>query len=574
MNKKTFFKLVFLLLINFSNNCFSQTVTINVTNVNGSAISASQPITINSNSIANVSLETQVTLQNAPSDNYPGTIKIYYQKNSSNPVNIANGGDGGSLLFLGSTTAYRYFSITLNSGQFDATGGYIYSEYETYSGIKYKSDNRAVVVTTSSGGGNGGGNGGSNNSLYESDFTPYGASPLLPSKSIDIPGQITYEWIHGENSSEPWGTPFQIGRSGRIYESVNIVEKKTLYSSLNNTVYYSYPFTIIINRPFADVSRLIFTNEIQMSQYLIYGSNVQELIGNEVIISGRDSEYSGNIPYSYQWQKRIAKPTPSWDLNQYNNFKNNYGWVDIPNATNQNYTPSESVTIGIEYRRLVIDPNYPYIGRASVSSNVIEIFPVNLSDISNSICCNQDIYSNQDVNLITGSNPSLQNVRYKWQMRNITYSLDSPWVNIDGADQSNYMPAKPRLGRQPLIKHEYRRIIVSEDLIYYPSNSIIINYYSVSNRISKNNEEIEKNDNFSIYPNPVVTTLNIRKIDDINFLDLKIIDLTGKVLYYNNKINKFESKEFPINVSNLPKGLYSLIIKTDKKEIIYKFVKE
>ncbi|MCO6163600.1 T9SS type A sorting domain-containing protein [Flavobacterium sp. NRK F7] len=476
------------------------------------------------------------------------------------------------MLFLGSITAYRTFNIILNSGDFDSTGGYIYTEYETYSGLKYKSANRAVVVTTSSGGG--GGTGGVYTALFESGGTPYGAVPLLPTKRDDIPGHISYEWIHGENSTEPWGTPFQIGRSGRVYESVNIVQVETLYGPLNNTVNYSYPFNIIINRPFLSVSRLTFTNEIQTSQYLTNGINAQELIGNEVIISGRDSETSENITFTYQWQKRVAQPTPFWDLNQYNNFKVNYEWVDIPNATNKNYTPPGLITKGTQYRRLVIDPNYPYVGRGSVSSNVIEIFPINLSDVSNNICCNQDIYSNQDVNIINGSNPSLQNVKYKWQMRNITYNSESPWTNIDGANENNYLPSKPRLGRQTLIKNEYRRILVSEDLIYYPSNSIIINFYSATNRISKNNFENVKTDIFNIYPNPVTTTLNVKKINDINFSDIKIIDLTGKIIYYSEKINTLNSNTFSINVSNLDKGLYSLIINTDKEQIQYKFVKE
>lgn len=571
MNKKIILKLVLLLLINISNKIFSQSVSLTVNNVNGSGISSSQPISINANTTATVSLDTQVTLANAPSDNYPGTIKIYYQKNTSFPINVANGGDGGGLLFLGSTTAYRSFTITLNSGQFDATGGYIYAEYQTYSGIKYKSANRAVVVNTTTGGDGGTGNGGTGTSCALSELVPYGGTPLLPLLPADIPGSRETIWVLTNYGLPSW-EPFSLGRSNKVYESANLRQEQTLYGFLNNTVSYSCGFQLTVYRPFLDIDRLYVTNDIESNQYITYGSNPQTISGNQANISSTNPEFISYPSNNYQWQKRVAKPAPLWD--DYNNFKANYSWTDIPNATQQNYTPSELVTIGTEYRRLIIDINYPYSGRASVASNVIEIFPVSLTNISNTICCNQNVYSNQNVNTINGSTSTLQNVRYKWQLRNITYNSNSLWEDIDGAVEKDYSPLKPRLGRQSVNKHEIRRVIISDDLVYYFSNSIIINYYNTTSKMANNlHEKNISYEEITFYPNPVTTSLNIKNINSYSYVNLNITDLTGRLLY-SNKLNNFEYNEFPIDISNLPKGIYNLIIDTNEKQINLKFVKE
>lgn len=573
MKKRTFKQALLLLLMIISSDIFSQSVTINVTNVNGSAINSSQPITLNTSSIGYVSLETQVTLPNSPSDSYPGTIKIYYQRNSTYPSNVANGGDGGGLLFLGSTTAYRYFNITLNSSQFDPTGGYIYAEYQTYSGVRYKSSNRSVVVSTSTGGT--GGTGGNSCSLYE--HVPYGGVPLLPILPIN---GIT-SWVY----SSDFNTPFSLGRSNFVYQSSSIRQKQIL----GNTHHYSCEFNIYVSRPFSNIANnYTYENNITEDQYITYGSTPQTITGTQASISyssgGRNSTTTGTvrttIPLnSYQWQMRIVKPLPFW--NDYRNYIITYGWKDIPNANQQNYTPTGTATQAIEYRRLVIDTSINTNPKSAITSNIVGVYPTNNSNISNTICCNQDLQNNQSPNQIIGSNTSLNNSTYQWQTRNTTYTNASVWENIPNATNKDYLPTIPRLsGRQPF-RYEYRRIVISNSLVYYPSNSILITITNTRGRMAANTdnsikENITVNDfntKFLIYPNPATNSIYVKDFKNYKNATLFINDLTGRNLY-TEKIANFDSNEFPIDISNLPKGVYFLVVETNLKKFTSKFIKE
>ncbi len=550
-----------------SSDIFSQSVTINVTNVNGSAINSSQPITLNTSSIGYVSLETQVTLPNSPSDSYPGTIKIYYQRNSTYPSNVANGGDGGGLLFLGSTTAYRYFNITLNSSQFDPTGGYIYAEYQTYSGVRYKSSNRSVVVSTSTGGT--GGTGGNSCSLYE--HVPYGGVPLLPILPIN---GIT-SWVY---STGNYDIPFNLGRSNSVTEGTFIRQRQVLGS----TIHYSCEFAIYVSRPFSNLAnRFTYENNITEDQYITQGSAPQTIIGNQAQLSystgGRNGTTITTPLNTYQWQMRIAKPLPFW--NDYRNYIITYGWKDIPNANQQNYTPTGTATQAIEYRRLVIDTSINTNPKSAITSNIVGVYPINNSNINNTICCDQDIHSNQNVSQIIGSNTSLSTGSYQWQFRNTTYTNNSVWQNIPNATNKDYLPIRPNMGRSTLIKHEYRRVVISDDLIWYPSNAISKSFFNFTGRIANNSntgkENFVENDNkeISIYPNPATSSLHISNLKDYKNVTLYINDLTGRALYAETKTS-FDSNDFPIDISNLPKGVYFLNIETNAKKTSRKFIKE
>lgn len=577
MNKKIILKLVLLLLINISNKIFSQLVSLTVNNVNGSGISSSQPISINANTTATVSLDTQVTLANAPSDNYPGTIKIYYQKNTSFPINVANGGDGGGLLFLGSTTAYRSFTITLNSGQFDATGGYIYAEYQTYSGIKYKSANKSVVVSATTGGDGGTGNSSGNCTSCEYyEIVPYAAVPISPELPISIPGSKEFTWVYYDyNNPTTFETPYDFidrqGNMAQAYSSAVLKQKKKTYGIVSNTgeavtiISYSKTFRIFMNRPFENISRLKFSNNIEAEQYLPYGSIPQTIVGNNAYIVSSDRN-TPNIPVNnYQWQTRIANPTmPNWD--NYVDYKESYGWKDIPNATQKDYTPTNSVNQARQYRRLVIDINNPanvITARKAVTSNVIGIYPTNNSNITNTICCSLTSGS-ESVQPFLGSDPTLDmnNHFYLWQ-----FSHDNiNWYNIDKEFSKDYTPNQ-RASRSN--KVYYRRMVVKNDFTYYyPSNSV---YVERTNRASKLMvENNDKNVTFNIYPNPSSSILNI-EINSKNFpYSIKIIDLIGSVLISEKKIN---SKSLSLDISNLPKGMYNLIIEGNDEIFSKKIIK-
>ncbi|HEX8576094.1 MAG TPA: hypothetical protein VF677_07340 [Flavobacterium sp.] len=169
----TFRILVLLFFFNLSTT-IAQTVINNSFIVNGYSVNGAV-IDLGTNATTQISFNTQVDLVSPQSNTNPGTIKVYYKKNLSFPYNLAWGGDGGNLLFSGGTSSSRNFNITLNSSDFDSSGGILYSEYQTYSGIKYKSTNISITrsnsVTPNPIGGGG------NNGIYTMNI-PYNAIPL------------------------------------------------------------------------------------------------------------------------------------------------------------------------------------------------------------------------------------------------------------------------------------------------------------------------------------------------------------------------------------------------------------
>lgn len=76
--------------------------------------------------------------------------------------------------------------------------------------------------------------------------------------------------------------------------------------------------------------------------------------------------------------------------------------------------------------------------------------------------------------------------------------------------------------------------------------------------------EISKNNNFSIYPNPSLSTINI----DFNerFLSINIIDIQGK--------NVLQSKQKTIDINGLENGIYIVQIVTENGVLNSKFVKQ
>lgn len=76
--------------------------------------------------------------------------------------------------------------------------------------------------------------------------------------------------------------------------------------------------------------------------------------------------------------------------------------------------------------------------------------------------------------------------------------------------------------------------------------------------------------NFNIYPNPTSDILNIEQ-NTVNEMSISIVDLSGKEVFYENKINK---KTTNIDVSQLNSGIYFIILNSvdniETKKIIIK----
>lgn len=73
-------------------------------------------------------------------------------------------------------------------------------------------------------------------------------------------------------------------------------------------------------------------------------------------------------------------------------------------------------------------------------------------------------------------------------------------------------------------------------------------------------------ENFTIYPNPVVDVLNITSINELNVKEVRIIDMTGKVL---NSGKQLET----IDVSGLASGVYLIEIESNEGSATSKFIK-
>ena len=78
--------------------------------------------------------------------------------------------------------------------------------------------------------------------------------------------------------------------------------------------------------------------------------------------------------------------------------------------------------------------------------------------------------------------------------------------------------------------------------------------------------------NVSIYPNPVVSLINIQIDDnDVNSYQVEIINITGQKVFTNSYSNLSTS----VNVENLNSGIYFIRITADNKKIYnYKLMKE
>ena len=85
--------------------------------------------------------------------------------------------------------------------------------------------------------------------------------------------------------------------------------------------------------------------------------------------------------------------------------------------------------------------------------------------------------------------------------------------------------------------------------------------------LSDNNNLIAEN-SLQIFPNPVDDILNIIFKNSTNIKSLTVIDVTGRTILYS------ETNNVSLNVTNLPKGLYLLSVKTEKGALTKKFIKK
>ena len=92
----------------------------------------------------------------------------------------------------------------------------------------------------------------------------------------------------------------------------------------------------------------------------------------------------------------------------------------------------------------------------------------------------------------------------------------------------------------------------------------------LSNLCNVSVQDINNNSLFSVYPNPSSTNVNI-DIENENTIALKIIDISGKLIYQNNQIQK----NIVLDVSTYTKGMYMITaIQKDGSSVSKKLIIE
>ncbi len=530
--RKNYVYFVLLLLLNIS--MFGQKVTLTPTLVNGVAYS-SGAINLGSLSTSSVSLSVEIKIPTNASVGDQGTIKIYFSKDNASGSNIANGGDGGSIYIGAGNVTTRSFSIKLYSGDFNTSGGYIYAEYKTYSGVAYKSSNISVKKNETSTTPTTPTIPESSDSYFQ--YIPYGGFPILP--------EFNNNFVNAENiESQVWVDEnefeYKSQTSNRIYKYTTLREKTTFNDGRSPN--YS---RVIKASPsnFYGTSTLV-DNTIVGNQYLTNDEAPKTIIGNQATKTEgtRGQQVTTNLT-NYQWQSRIKFPA-QWSYFKYYFTESKYNWVDITGATEANYTPAKTEQ-AMEYRRLILEEKYaPQTKyRKSAASNVVNIIPLGNNSIENIICCDQTIAVDKVATPIVGDYQQF----VQWQISNDGIT----WEDIFGANSKDYLPIKNRTyGLTDTQTQFYRRIYYDYAVQQkYCSSNIIKIIFEIPHR-SYNAEFIK------IYPNPTTSILNIENTNTSTSLSqITIIDETGNtfVPISNSLIN---SNLAQLDVSNLPSGIY------------------
>ena len=544
---------------------FGQTVTISITSVNNANTNNNGVIDLGTNDISNISLVTYVNLPSPISDNNPGTINVYYQKNTSTSNLIPQGGNGGNLLFSGSTFTSRNFVINLDGHQFDTNGGFLYTEYTTYSGMKYKSSNIPIIKNISIPTPNP-----PNNVITQR--IPFLGIPILPNYN-DYSDVSSQDWI---NTNSPYNIIFNNQNITKLRNDVTI-QQRTIF---NDGRIHIEPLKIhLIVSGFLSNSGGISNNGyntsniynvIKSDQYVPIGQNPAPIIGNKAYETRQinRTEITTDLSNNYQWQRRIVVDSNFWSSISAGFIL--YGWHDIPTATQENYTPPAAL-IEMEYRRLVLeDPTDTSIYRKCATSNIITIYPIdNTKNIENAICCDQTVNYNTTANPIVGA---ILNgaITYKWQ--NSDNGTD--WHNI--STKINHTPERPLgSGRQLYTgTMKYRRLALDHSTnLYNISNESIIIYNNLYSKNDNRKDQVESQSNsIKIYPNPSTSIISVNGLDDITSYKIKVIDATGKTALIKNP-HQFTSESLQIDISTLKNGIHTLILENEKNKFIKKIIK-
>jgi N-acetylneuraminic acid mutarotase len=126
-----------------------------------------------------------------------------------------------------------------------------------------------------------------------------------------------------------------------------------------------------------------------------------------------------------------------------------------------------------------------------------------------------------------------------------------------------------QLNSIPAIKRRGGMCFTSNTALYYttgkdPSNTRLKETWKAINPNSIS--QVEENFKITIYPNPTVKDLFVES--EIQFNRFTISDVLGKIVKFANIVSN------PINVVDLPDGIYFLQLSSENKSVVKKFVKQ
>jgi len=599
--RKNYIYLVLLLV--FNTGIFAQKVILTPTAVNGASVSSSGPINLGGTPSSTVSLGVRVEMPSIPGNT--GTISIY-SLNGLNS-NVATGGNGGSLIFNEGNVASRSFVVNLNWSAFPTSGGFIFAEYKTASGVAYKSSYISVVKNATMGGGT------INppadalnpskipNSLCCNQIVRLGdkPAPIVGSQYVDPYENFIYGINNRWNANN--GSILNLDNTNKtLYldyttELKNITVTRELgykgnneYPNKSNTVTITVvPSPIISNviLVYADPNPDGFIEHININPIQISGGqsrvNVSlDVLDNPSHIYSRTDRHADIERFEWEYAKTGKGVGDSQK------------WITIPNENSSvlNYfNPTEISNTEDNFyllRRIAIYKNIKN------SSNTLKIM-VRTIGYNNTICCDQvvkilsstnfetpDIISGStpllDNTNITGKNFQINDISYQWQSQATGNQGTSPWTDISGATSKDYLPAQKftiqssgRTGTVFIFDKSYKYRRIAKINYINIDKGIHGNVSSYSNEVSLYGSTYEEQT--KIYPNPTSSVLNIES-RNISLYQIEIVNIMG--VKANLQLTIVNPNLITLDVSNLTRGTYFITMQRDYSAILQKaFIK-
>lgn len=589
-----YFIVLFILSISVS----AQKVTLTPATVNNIGYTGG-PINLGGVAYSSVSLSVKVELPDNVAVGDTGTIKIYCSNGTALGVNVAVGGDGGSLYFGGGKVATRSFYINLSWSDFSTSFAYLFAEYKNPAGASYKSSNISIIKNSTL-------NGGTVNAPADAPNPNKITNTICCDQTIrqgDKPAPITgslynnpyFDKIYGINNTWSAYALLDFDNANQIvyldYYNTPLtsqtIQRKLGYNGTSDFPNKSNVVTITI------VPSPITLNEISVNSPANSDGYIEIINTNPKQIYG--TRPSANVNLNIL-QNPFHTPQRGDNLTQIEKFEWEYrkigsvsaDWIKINNSHPydlESFNPTD-LTDGEDnfylVRRIAFYQNIKKV------SNTLKLLLRTIRH-NNTICCDQTlvISSSNTIdspNLIIGAEATpdpKQSTRYQWQSQSIDNNTSAigNWTNIAGATSKDFLPPSlqlvssydPRNPRETTWKapmsYNYRRLTVPS---YHNGQS------SYSNEITLTSISYKEIPLITAYPNPATSIINIENKGNLLNMattSVTIVNVTGTIVNSNN-YSIISPSIISIDVSSLPSGTYFINLDTgDRRSTKITFLK-